>query len=282
MNKRKVLFGVVICIVGFFQVAAVVAAEERENEYWFIQPYRPNYLLPVSYFNDPNVRPFSVLENPDALGGGKNAVEVKFQISFRDTVWEDTPVLGSDLIFAYTQVSYWQLYNVEESNPFRDTNYEPEGFFRFYPGWKLGDYETDFLDVGFNHQSNGRGEGDFSREWNRVYADWRFTNDRLTISFKPWLRVTDDVQNPGIDDYYGFGELRFFYGIGQSRITSMFRNNVEFSDTNRGAIELGFSRPLGKRLRFFVQYFHGYGESLIDYDYLNQRIGFGIMLSEWN
>ena len=47
-------------------------------------------------------------------------VETKFQISFKTKLWQD--VLGKkvDLWVAYTQISFWQFYDFENSAPFRE------------------------------------------------------------------------------------------------------------------------------------------------------------------
>ncbi|MCB1788057.1 MAG: phospholipase A, partial [Gammaproteobacteria bacterium] len=69
---------------------------------------------------------------------------------------------------------------------------------------------------------------------------------------------------------------------GQHVFSAMSRNNIE-SGFSRGAVELAWSFPLGDYpyLKGYVQYFSGYGESLIDYDQYVHRIGFGLALTDW-
>lgn len=60
----------------------------------------------------------------------------------------------------------------------------------------------------------------------------------------------------------------------------MSRKNIE-SGFSKGAVELGWSFPLWEIPYFkgYVQYFSGYGESLIDYDEYVNRLGVGIILT---
>ena len=109
------------------------------------------------------------------------------------------------------------------------------------------------------------------------------------LAIKPWYRLPEDEKtnagdphgddNPNILKYMGHGELTMAYRTNGNTFSAVWRNNLR-SD-NRGAIELGWSFPLFRRLKGYVQYFNGYGESLIDYDAYSNRIGAGFLLTDW-
>ena len=74
----------------------------------------------------------------------------------------------ADLWVAYTQKSFWQIYNAEYSRPFREINYEPELILNFPVNFKLFGFKTRMVGIAFNHLSNGKsGDGN---EYARPYA----------------------------------------------------------------------------------------------------------------
>jgi len=280
----------------------------KERNIFVLWPYRPCYFLPLAYNFSPN-KDAALDFDPDAKAKHN---EVKFQLSFKFKLWRDiirdhtmkdiieksTGVRGVDLWVAYTQQSFWQLYNKAFSAPFRDTNYEPELLLNFrlqreipyLMGTKL-----QFINVGFNHQSNGRSEP-LSRSWNRIVANVGLeknfgtaTGDSFELLLKTWYRLPEDDaddDNPDLSRYMGYGELWGTLYWKKQRFALMLRNNLR-SD-NKGAVQLEWSIPLASinenlapKISLYVQYFNGYGESLLDYNKNVNRISAGLMLADW-
>jgi len=118
-----------------------------------------------------------------------------------------------------------------------------------------------------------------------MYASFVFEKNNLALSFKPWIWLSKDKStsdNPDITDYMGHGEFRVAWQRNDHVVTMMLRNQLE-SGFDKGAVELGWSIPVFDYpyLKAYVQYFNGYGESLIDYNRKVNRIGVGISLTDW-
>lgn len=240
-----------------------------------ITPHKPNYLLPLSYNNSPNDAPFTNFGS-DNLSNW----EIKFQFSFKVPIAQDLFGRRGQLDFAYTQISFWQAYAASNSSPFRETNHEPEIMLTFGNDFKLFGFTNRLVTLGLSHQSNGRTEP-LSRSWNRLYAAFVFERNNLVFSIKPWLRIPESASsddNPDIEDYMGHGEVTLVYAKGLRSRSATWRYNAL---KNRGAFQLNWTFPLKSKYKGYVQYFNGYGESLVDYDARSNRIGFGILLTDW-
>jgi phospholipase A1 len=253
--------------------------ENKPRDRYVIMTHRSNYILPVAYNKSPNTRPFK--EGSD--GGDAQETEVKFQISLKIKLWQDILGKDMDLWFGYTQQSFWQVYNFDDSSPFRETNYEPELLLNFRTNIDLFGMNARAIQVGFNHQSNGRSEP-FSRGWNRIVGTMGLEKENFILLLKAWHRIPTSAEkddNPDIDDYMGYGEIWTYYLGDGYRLGAMLRNNLKYND-NRGALHLECSIPITKNVGVYIQYFNGYGESLLDYNHSVNRIAIGFILTDWN
>ena len=266
--------------------SSVVSERIRDDKEHVLQPFtlmshKPNYILMGAY-NTVSYDPAVYRDQFDDPSIDLDDTEAQFQVSVKVPLAVNLFDM-MDIYAAYTNHSFWQLYD-SDSSPFRETNHEPEAWVQFEPNWTFLGLTNTVNAVGFVHQSNGRG-GSLSRSWNRIYANLAIEKGPLALSFKPWYRIPendDDDDNPDITDYLGHYELRAAYKWGDHVFSAMSRNNLE-SGFSRGAVELTWSFPLGSYpfLKGYIQYFNGYGESLIDYDNHVNKIGIGFALTDW-
>ncbi len=230
-----------------------------------LQAHRDNYLLFYSYDGE---------EHPDR----DVETEAMYQFSIKVPLHYDS----FDLFFAYTQRAFWQVYDNDDTRPFREIDHAPEFFFDTN-GSLIPFIGAERLRFGYEHESNGEGL-ETTRAWNRLAGSALFGTEELELEVKLWYWLKkrpkespDDPngdETPGIRNYYGNGELRATYRYGKYRSSVMARNTLR-SDTNRGAVELTLQGPMNN-VDWYLYYWRGYGESVGMYDALSERIGFGI------
>jgi outer membrane phospholipase A len=223
-------------------------------------------------------------------GDGDQAAKFQFSFDYRlATVSRREgvrPEVGT-LRVGYTQRSVWDLDGA--SSPFYDTSYMPELAYssdRAMPtevsraftwlGWRLA----------LQHESNGK-EADESRSLNTLYFRPRFVLGTLgswAFVMLPELQVYlgESDENPDIDDYRGYGKLRFYFGH-NSGPTLMFTGWTG-KDFDRATFQLDLAVPIHLRWLnlesyIYAQYFNGYGESLRSYRHRSDalRVGFGLV-----
>jgi phospholipase A1 len=250
--------------------------QNADRDIFTLTTNKPNYIM-HTYLDSPNQEPYEHLSEEDEL----NNNEVKFQLNFQTKLADNMIDENVDLWFGYTQVAYWQLYSDDISSPFRETNYLPEIYLSMLTDYEIFGMTGRSINLGIVHQSNGRSDP-LSRSWNRIMADFTFEHDNLALSIKPWIRIEESSSkddNPDIEDYLGNYELLGLYAFNEQLFSVMARNI--FDSEHRYNAELQWSFPINRRLRGLLQWYNGYGENMIDYNHKNNRVGIGVLLTDW-
>ena len=252
-----------------------------------LRTHQPNYALVTDWTSDINESPSSPTQPAkDGYGDGLKSVEAKYQVSLRAKVAEGLLLPNADLWFAYTQRSLWQVWSPTHSSPFRSTDYQPEAIYVLPVSSRFGRWPGDGtwgkVELGVAHQSNGRSDP-LSRSWNRVYASTSFTRGDFALSATFDHRLHEDIEdddNPDLTRYIGNTELRASWVPGVATTSLTWRTHNKSVD--KGSLQLDWSYPINlaqpQGLRWYVQLFSGYGESLLDYNHRQNRIGFGLTL----
>ncbi|MEQ1682238.1 MAG: phospholipase A [Burkholderiaceae bacterium] len=264
------------------------------SKYWELEPadkrgifnfvgFRPNYVMPIHITSRINRTPQSPTQAPVSLPDYKRE-EAKFQLSLRTKLAQDVLLPEADLWVAFSQQVMWQVWNGKDSKPFRNTDFEPEVIYLVPTpkSWRelpLG-WQWRYTQFGLAHQSNGQSDP-LSRSWNRVYigtgferGDWGLTA-RLTQRLNEPL-ATDN--NPDLQTYRGRGEFQLNWAHGVQTASLLYRNTLK--GLKYGALQFEWTYPIYKDqpngLRWFVQAFRGYGETLTDYNFRQTSFGAGV------
>ena len=242
--------------------------------------YKPIYVTAGRVTSKANERPTS--ENPDfevPEGEDFNPIEAKFQLSFKTKVFQGILKGKGDVWVGYTQKAHWQVYNKITSRAFREINYEPEIILKYPVKLRLFGGEFKSVGMALNHQSNGR-DVPLSRSWNRIIFHIGYQIDDWIITVNPWIRTADDEdENPNITKYVGNGEVNINYTYNRSEFYAIATH--PFKRLEGGSIQLNYVFPIKGHLRGHVQFFSGYGETLIDYNHQQTTIGLGVSFANW-
>ncbi|MBI5429924.1 MAG: phospholipase A [Nitrosomonadales bacterium] len=250
--------------------------------------HKQNYVLVYARASQINSAPTSPNpQNQVLVPAPMDDRDLKFQFSMKHDL-ADFHRYGS-LWFGYTQLSFWQFYDAANSRPFRENNYEPEFIYSLLPGGLMPDvrFNPDIFNFGVVHQSNGQ-SNPRSRSWNRVYIQPGMERTdgkdrRLILLVKLWHRVKEDAatdDNPDITDYLGHGEIELRYGLDGKWEASAIARARSFQLDLAAPWEsirlLTLAVPGEHNTNIHLQYFNGYGESLIDYNHWHTSWGIGM------
>lgn len=280
------------------------------DSYFGLEPYHANYLLPIAYSSHKYPRYLSAIHRnnyqghiQDGFDSYHNNVEVEFQISLQKALTYNLFGWDENINIVYTQKAWWSLY--DKSAPFRELNFSPELFMSVPSSDEMKDsFGLQYMKYAYLHESNGQ-DGYSSRSWNRLYVSGQFQFKNLFISPRVWYRFHEDKKydgyyqglvnpktgnydpndegddNPNIENYLGYGDIKINYLYGKSEFGALLRYNFGSGGKNRGAVDLHWSYPLlnSQNTFFYLKFFNGYGESLIDYDNCVTKTAFGISFS---
>ena len=258
------------------------------------ETYKSNYLL-VTNTSDINNSPQSP-SRANTADRNLDPNDLKFQLSLKSELLNNIPLIrdlphvtSSRLWGAYTQQSYWQLFNANASRPLRENNYEPElilslGIDNEVDGEEKA-YIPRMVNLGLVHQSNGR-DNPLSRSWNRIYLESGFElTDRLSLLVRPWWRIPEsdkEDDNTDIEKFMGYGDMtvRWETESRKTAVSVLLRNNLR-SD-NKGFAQLSvqqrvFNNPY---IKLHLMASTGYGETMLDYNHSQNVLGFGLSLGE--
>lgn len=293
--SRGRMLSLVVCVILFSSVGVKADTSETFSELksaydnlyhsrFAVLPHKSTYLLPYVYNFTPHEDIYDLVKPVNPKGGNSDfykSQETEFQLSFALPIFRDGESERKwDILLAYTHHAWWQVYNTQWSRPFRETNYMPEIFGRYYDNSleKVLGFNLLAIDGGYVHQSNGQIQI-LSRSWDRLFVRSYFQHNYFNMVLSGWYRLPEKKEvddNRGIVDYMGYGELELIKNFGVHR--AYFKMPIL---AEHFSYDVKYSYPIEKGLRWYFSFQKGYGHSLIEYNRSTERLGGGFMLENF-
>lgn len=201
--------------------------------------------------------------------------DVKFQLSIAQRLTKSKLPFDTYLFIQYTQKTFWNVF--QKSLPMRDMN--------FNPGIGLGHLiirHNKYIGKAYlmiEHESNGK-DSTASRSWNKLTLATALTlNKNWEVQFSTWIPVVDGKENKDILKYKGIFQVAGNYRTDNRRF------NVGLILTKRKTwwsfntqLELSYKFNPRENQYLFLQYYNGYGESLLEYNKFKNMVRIGFVI----
>lgn len=200
--------------------------------------------------------------------------DAKYQISIRHRLTKTILPFNTFLMLTYTQKSFWNIY--EKSLPFKDNNYNP-GLTLAKPVI-LDNKLLGLVSIALEHESNGR-DSIYSRSWNNVVLSGVYlVNSNLSVQGKLWMGLKS-IENPDLYKYKGYGLVALNYRTNNEKFwfSAILNPRHKFGDFNT-QLEMNIKLISKSNQYIFIQWYNGYGESLLDYNQYSSMVRMGICI----
>ncbi len=206
----------------------------------------------------------------------KENTNIKFQVSIAQRLTNATLPGGTYLYLFYSQKCFWNV--LENSMPMTDLNFNP-GIGLTKPLFVKNRY-IGKVSLIVEHESNGR-DSIQSRSWNKISLAANIIIDpNLMVSGKIWLPIVDGENNKDILKYSGIYQMSVQASTDNRKFTGSITlvKRQGWNLNYNTIVELAYRFSRRSNQYFFLQYYNGYGEGLLDYKVFKSQLRLGIVI----
>lgn len=202
--------------------------------------------------------------------------DVKFQVSIAQRVTKSVLPFNSYFFIFYNQKVFWNVF--QESMPVHDLNFNPGiGLSKLLI---VKDRVIGKASLLIEHESNGR-DSIFSRSWNKIsFCGSIYLSPQFMVHAKYWIPIVDGMNNKDILRYSGIYQSGIQVTSRDKKfglaLTMIKRKGWNFN--YNVIMELNYRLFKKDNQYLFLQYYNGYGESLLDYNRFHSRLRMGIVI----